>query len=71
MGEQDSAVTFLSYCVGAAVWGMHGLWAERTLHTPQQQLQVLPYQATGILRCIVALHVKGTFVWKGKWSFAF
>lgn len=68
MGEQDSAVTSLSYWAGAAVWGMHGLWAERTLHTPQQQLQVLPCQATGRLGCLVALHARGTFVWKGKRS---
>lgn len=57
MGRQDSAVASLSYCMGAAVWGMH-------------RLQVLPCQATGILGCFVALHARRTFVWKAKWSFA-
>lgn len=43
-----------------------GLWTERTLHTPQQQLQLLPCRDTGVLWYLVAL-----LVWKGKWGFEF
>lgn len=65
MREQANAVT--SYSVGPAVPQLFfQLGWKNSCILLQQQLQLLPCRAKGILVCLVAF-----LVWKGKWDFEF